>query len=225
MTDSAGNTPSIDPAFNYSLVGSIQFAFQKLMQSINGMLPAQIISYDRVTNRAQVQILITILTTNGSQVPRPTVASVPVLILGAGMYSVSFPINQGDLGWILANDRDMSLFLQSYEQSPPNTDRVKQFSDGLFIPDAMKSYNITDSNTDFMIIQKNDGSVSISIGKGSTGADEIDIVADRINIALNDASTGLVTIDGNLIVSGTITAQTITPTGAPIIPFPPIYPP
>ena len=113
----SNNNPSIDPADNDSLVGSITFAFKKLLQQVNGMLPAQVIAYDRTTNRVQVQILITILTTDGSQVPRPQVASLPVLIMGGGGFTISFPIKEGDFGWVLANDRDISLFLQNYSQT------------------------------------------------------------------------------------------------------------
>ena len=74
----SNNNPSIDPANNGSLAGTIQFAFSKMMQQVNGMLPASVLSYDRETNRAQVQLLIDIVGTDGTQYPRPQLASVPV---------------------------------------------------------------------------------------------------------------------------------------------------
>lgn len=209
------NIPSIDPANNDSLVGTISFAFNKMMQNINGMMPAEVIAYDRENNRVQVQLLITMITTEGTQVPRPQIASLPVLILGGGNISLSFPINTGDLGWVFAADRDISLFLQSYAQSPPNSNRIKNFSDGLFIPDAMKSYNYSADTNGYFKLQSNDGKMSISMGKSTTAPhpNEIDIVADRVNINVNSGA-GFLAVNGNIVATGTITP-------GPIPPFPP----
>lgn len=215
------NNPSLNPANNGTLAGSLQFAISKIMQGIDGMLPAKVIAYDREQNRVQAQILITLVTTDGSQVPRPQIASLPVLLIGGGNFSVSFPLKPGDLGWIMANDRDISAFLQSYSESPPNTLRIKNFSDGLFIPDVMKSYNINPLNEDYMIIQSNDGNIQITLGHNvTTGNDEVNINAERLNIDVG--LTGYTKITGNLWVSGTITtsAGTVVPTPPPVLPPP-----
>ena len=204
---STDNNPSINPADNYSLVGTLQFAFNKMLQSVNGMLPAQIISYDRATNRAEVQILITILTTNGSQVPRPTVASVPVLLMGGGNYFLSFPLKVGDYGWIFASDRDISLFLQSYSQSPPNTVRVKNFSDGLFIPDVMTGYTINSEDDNNFVIQSLDGTTKIAVGDDAITIESgtlININAPSISMDLGLA-TNILNVNGSIVATGTIT--------------------
>ncbi len=210
----SNNNPSINPAINGSLAGTLQFFYQKMQQRIDHMLPAQVIAYDRISNRVQVQILITMITTDGSQVPRAQLSSIPVLQIGGGGFSISCPLSTGDLGWIMANDRDISLFLQSYAQSPPNSFRMNSFADAIFIPDAMKSYNINNENQDYLIIQKNDGSASIQIGKNTeTGADEINISAQRVYIDVGE--TGFLGVNGSIAATGTIT---------PSIPVPP-YPP
>ncbi len=213
MTNS---NPSLDPANNESLVGSISFAFKKLMQNINNMLPAQVISYDRVKNTVQVQILITVVATDGSQYPRPQV-SIPVLLLGGGNFSISFPLNKGDLGWIMANDRDISIFLQTYSQAAPNTSRIKNFADGLFIPDVMRTHNITNDTKDYVLIQSNDGNSSISLGLNkntSPSSYEVNIKADRINVTFNDEAIGVLAVVGNIIATGNI-----IPNGV-ILPYP-----
>ena len=198
------NIPSIDPANNDSLVGTISFAFSKMLQNVNGMLPAQVMNYDRETNRVQVQILITMISTSGEQMPRPVVGSVPVIIMGGGGFSLSFPINPGDLGWIMAADRDISLFLQSYSQSPPNSNRVKNFADGLFIPDAMKTYNYSSSTEGYFELQSNDGTLNISMGVNpATTAKEINLVAQRINMNINNG-LGFLAVTGNIAATGTI---------------------
>lgn len=221
----SNSNPSIDPANNNSLVGTIAFAFSKLMQQVNGMLPAQVIAYDRTENRVQVQLLITIVGTDGTQTPRPQIASLPVMVMGGGDFTLSFPLKAGDLGWVLANDRDISLFLQNYEQSPPNTQRVKNFSDGLFIPDSMRTIDVTSDNENAITLKNKDGTISITIGENPSNgnAQEVSIVAQRI--ALDVGVTGFVTLNGNLDVQGNIIATGVITPATPIVPFPPLYPP
>lgn len=210
---SINNNPSINPADNGSLAGTLQFVYKKLAQGTDGMLPAKVINYDRDSNRVSVQLLINLITTDGSQVPRPQLASIPVLLLGGGDYFISFPIDTGNLGWVMANDRDISLFLQSYAQSPPNTNRIKSFSDAIFIPDIMTGYTINPSDANNMVIQNNAGTVKISLS-----STQINISAPlKVNIdcplvTVNPTIPGLFAVNGSITASGTIT---------PGIPVPP----
>lgn len=203
----SGNPPDIDPANNGTLAGTMRFAFNKLLQSTDGMLPASVIAYNRTTNRVQVQILIELVTTNGQRVPRPQIASIPVLVLGGGGYMLSFPLNVGDLGWVAANDRDISLFLQSYTQSPPNTGRVKSFSDALFIPDVMRGYTVGAGDGANALLQSTDGTVKITLGTGKITISAPVVEIDGfLNSDLNaiTPSGGTLTVTGNLHVTGTI---------------------
>lgn len=201
----SGNAPDIDPANNESLSGTIRFAFAKLMQNVNGMLPAKVIAYDRTTNRVQVQLLIAVVTTGGAQISRPQIASLPVLLLGGGGFFMSFNLNAGDLGWVVANDRDISLFLQTYAQTAPNTARIKSFSDGLFIPDIMTDYTIAPEDSENAVLQSLDGTVKISLGPGV-----INISAPLVTIEGYNPSTitppgGTLAVIGNITATGTIT--------------------
>lgn len=173
----ATEIPSIDPADSEDFTGAFRHIFGKMMQSVDGMLPAKVISYNRTTNRATVQPLIMMLTTADTTVQRATIASVPVFQYGAGDFLLSFPLKVGDLGWIKANDRDISLFLQSYSNAAPNTIRKKSFSDAVFYPDVMRGYTIAGEDADNAVLQNLDGSVKISLG-----ADKIKITAPSVEI-------------------------------------------
>jgi hypothetical protein len=61
---------SINPANEGSLAGAFNHIVNKMLQQKNDMLPAQIISFDRATNRATVKPLIRILTTDGTTISR-----------------------------------------------------------------------------------------------------------------------------------------------------------
>lgn len=208
------NNPSINPADNGSLAGTLQFAFKKLMQSIDNMLPAKIIDYDRDENRASVEVLISRITTSNTLVARPQIDSIPVLVLGGGGVCLSFPLNTGDLGWIMANDRDISLFLQNYNQAAPNTNRVKSFSDAIFIPDVMTGYDIDDEDSENMVIQTLDGNTKISLGDDSiklqSGNVNINVTNTGITID-NGGTEAIIEVTGGINATGIITASNIPP--------------
>lgn len=192
--------PSINPTDQDSLTGAFRFIITKRLQAVNHKLPAKIISYDRATNRAQVQPLIAVITTNGQIISRPPIASVPVQQLGGGGYFLSFNLKPDDLGWIETNDRDISLFLQSYTESKPNTLRMFDFADSVFVPDVMTGYTIASEDAENCVLQSLDGTVKIALWP------------DRIKITVPNQ----VLIEGDLAVVGNITATgTITPMTPP----------
>lgn len=194
------NPPDIDPSNNGTLAGLLRFSMKKFMQNVDGMLPAQVMSYDRDNNRVQVQVLIQMVTTGGQKISRFQLAQIPVLILGGGNLFISFPLKTGDLGWILANDNDISLFLQTYTETPPNTPRVSSFSDAMFIPDIMHDYTINDEDTDSMVISNLDGTVRIAISeeKVTITSPGVTIMSPTVHINGDLAITGAVTASGSI---------------------------
>ena len=157
------NPPSIDPADYGTFVGAFNLIMRKQLMKTDDMLPAEVIAYDRTTNRAQVQPLIQAVTTNGSLLVRAQVMSVPVFQMAGGGMMVSFNLVTGDLGWIKANDRDISLFKQVYALQPPNTKRLHSFEDAMFFPDVMTGYTIASEDAANAVLQTKDGTVCIAI--------------------------------------------------------------
>ncbi len=183
--------PSRNPADDGTLVGAINLSLRKWLQYTDDMLPAKVIKYDRATNRVQVQPMIRMVKTNGQQVSRGQIASLPVLQMGGGGFILSFPLNPGDLGWIKANDRDISLFLRGYAEAEPNTKRLHNFSDALFIPDVMTGYTIADGDDGNAVLQNLDGSVKIALF-----ADKIKITAPTLEIVSDVEITGTLHVNG-----------------------------
>lgn len=194
--------PSINPTDYGSLTGILQFVLSKFLQGIDNQLPAQIVSYNRTSNLAQVQPLIPMVTTNGIIIQRAALQSIPVQIDGGGGFLISFPVTGGDLGYIQANDRDISLFLQSFSASVPNTARKHSFEDAVFVPAVMKGYTIAGGDSDNLVIQSLDGTVKVSLGAAS-----ILIEAPAVSIV---SGTGITTCTGNLHVSGDVVIDGIS---------------
>lgn len=192
MSEQGFSPPSIDPASKGDLTGTVRFILTKFLQGVDDMLPARIVAYDRATNRAQVQPLISIVTTTNQRVEKAQIASVPVLQLGGGGFVLSFPLNAGDLGWIKANDRDISLFLQSKSSAPPNTQRKHSFEDALFIPDTMlRQVTIDPEDEEAVTLQSLDGSIKIALH-----SDSISIKSPMINM------DSTLNVSGDVIASG-----------------------
>jgi hypothetical protein len=156
-------TPSRDPANDDSLLGMARQILDKFLAQVDDMLPARVVSYDRQANRATVVPLVKVLTTDNRQVGRAQIAAVPVMMFGGDGVALSFNLKAGDLGWIKANDRDISILLQSYRESAPNTLRKHSFQDAVFIPDVMRGLTLAEEDATHAVLQTLDGSVRLAV--------------------------------------------------------------
>lgn len=175
--------PSKDPASDGSMGGMLNSVIRKYMQRVDGMLPATVVSYDRVRNVAVVQPAIDMTTSGGVAVRRATLAAIPVLALGGGDFCITFPLQPGDTGWIEASDRDISLWQQAAGARPTqaNTERTHSFSDGRFIPDVLRKYTVPAGRSADLVIQSLDGSVHVALS-----GDTVRIKAPNVRV---DADT------------------------------------
>lgn len=193
------STPSRDPANDDSLLGMARQILDKFLSGIDDMLPARVVSYDRVKNRATVVPMVKLLTTDNRQVGRAQVASVPVMMFGGDGVALSFNLKAGDLGWIKANDRDISLITQGYKDSAPNTLRKHSFQDAVFIPDVMRGLTINAEDQAHAVLQTLDGSVRVAIWpdrvKITKGAMYAEIGPANVTIQ-NGASSAVLTPSG-----------------------------
>lgn len=195
--------PSQNPANDGTMSGMLRSVFGKLIQGLDDMLPAKVVSYDRKTNRAMVQPMIAMVTTDKQRVTRAQIASVPVLNIGGGNYVLSFNLNPGDPGWIKASDRDISLYLQNQQEEQPNTKRMHSFEDGLFIPDVMTRYQIDAEDKEHAVLQTLDGKTRLAVWP-----DKIKITAAQgLEVDGPLKVTGAATLEQTLDVAGTTTLQ------------------
>lgn len=212
MTDNA--PPSGNPADYGSLPGLLRIFGEKLAQSLDDMLPARVVAYDRATNRATVQPLVQMVTTQGERVSRAQVPSVPVFQYAGGGFVIAFPLVPGDLGWLKAADRDLSLVLQGEpSEAEPNTARTHSFQDGVFYPDVMRSWSLNGDDTERLVIQSTDGATRIAVGSdvvAVTASSEVTVDAPSLTATVDDAE---ITASASI----TLTAPTVTINGAVVV--------
>lgn len=198
-------TPSIDPADLGDMAGMARAILRKNNADMQVCMPATVVSYDRQSNRATVKPLMQMVTTEGESVGRASVASVPVLQVGGGGFMLSYPIKPGNLGWIIANDRDVSLYMQSYKEDKPNTQRLHSFEDGWFIPDVLTGFTIdSEDESDNVVIQSLDSKYRIAIWPD----DKIKITSEKDvwihckkNVKIEQAETVLVDVSKTVTIN------------------------
>ncbi len=165
---SGNSNPSVgqSPADAGTLGGALRKILQKAMQATDVMLPAVVVSATPDRKYATVRPQIMVVGTDQSKTKRAQIAKVPVFHIGAGGYILTFPIKPGDLGWIVASDRDISLFLKSGKDAEPNTARLHSFEDGVFIPDAARNFTLAAGEDNSAVLQALDGSAYVAISAG-----------------------------------------------------------
>ena len=200
---------SRDAANDDSLLGTFRVVLRKFLQGTDDMLPAMVQAYDRKTNLARVQPLIQMIDTEGQPHNRDVVGNVPVLLIGGGTFFLSFNLPAGSLGWIKANDRDISLFLQNFVNDRPNTNRLHTFSDAVFIPDIMTGYTIAGEDSEAAVLQNQTGTVRISLNASriKMTAPAVEIVTTgqtSINAGTATINASTLTVTANTAITGTL---------------------
>lgn len=183
---------------------------------VDNCLPARIESYDRTTNIATIRPLINKVLADNRVMERAKIYEVQCLCNGGGGYILSFPIKQDDKGWIIAADRDISVFKQSLDIGRPDTGRIHSFSDCWFIPDALRNYVINSEDADCTVLQTADGNVRVVVDRDQvrivSGASRviiqdglITLVAAAVEFQAPESTfTGNVTIQGGLDIEGQV---------------------
>lgn len=188
--------PSHNPADENTLDGLNNVLIDKISMGIQNVIPAIVQSYDKATNRAVVKPAITGVASQGQKISKEPYIDIPVLNLSGGGFVISFPIKQGDTGWLVACDRNISIFKQNLTESAPNDYRKHKFEDGFFIPDKIN--NTPALNTDSLLIQN------------STGTIQLELTETGLNISGVTTITGNTSVVGNLIVSTGATGSFIS---------------
>lgn len=195
---------SFNPANASSLSGIMQEVLKSFGCSLENAIPAIVKSYNRTKNVAVVQPAINDVATSGETVEYDTVC-LPVFNYGGGGVLVNFPLEAGNTGWIVACDKDISLYKQSLKVSNPNTFQRHRFAFGWFLPDIVKGAVISGDDNGALVIQTLDGATKITLKAGLVN------VVSSANLTVtapNVTITGDVSITGTLSVSGQISSST-----------------
>ena len=171
---------------------------KNLCLDLNVLMPASVVSFDGDT--VVVQPMIKSIYTTGETESRPKLKMKVYKYGGSGFYQW-FNLKKGDLGWVKFCDRDISNFIETLQESAPETRRYHSLEDCVFYPDNMSAVN--KSKADFAI-SSDDGTVKVEFTPT-----EIKITNAEKSLTLLKNSFNIIadtTVTGNLTNTGILTA-------------------
>lgn len=198
MAEITQTIPAREPSDTNSLEGLCRLIKDVTLMDMDKVLPGIVHSYDRTSNRAVVKPAITGVASLGQKIPKNALVNIPVLTLQGGGIFLSFPLKEGDKGWLVACDRDISVFKQMLEESSPNSYRKHCFNDAFFIPDKINQLIIAEDDSDALVISTVSGETKFALKDG------------KIKLTGNTTIIGETTINGNLTVSGDVVGSGIS---------------
>ena len=122
---------------------------------------------------------------------------VPCLQLSGGGFTVSFPLREGDTGWILTLDVDSSAFLRTKAEFTPSTNDGHEYSRAIFIPDSISTPSSVEDEPDALIVQSSDSDTRIVFKNG-----QVVINSNQVTINGDVAVNGTLTVSGDVVGAG-----------------------
>lgn len=195
------------------LSGLCSTIMEKTKKDLESSTPCIVTEVYEGRTKVDVRPLIKVMGADESQTSRAIIKGIPIETIGAGGMLISFPVVIGDLGWLQASDRDISLFLQSYADSRVPTMRKHSFSDARFIPDIMRNFVIASEDSEAVTIQNRVGTVKIALDNS-----EVRITAPSIKMNGAQITSGgdVVTASGISLDNHSHAAGTYTAGGDPV---------
>ena len=170
--------------------------FRELMKDVHTSIPGHVLTFDPVTQTAQVQIGIERTDVNGAIFTPPPLVTVPVLFHG-GDFSVEFAIETGCEGWIFFSQRCIDGWFNTGGVAANPVARFHDASDACFVPGTRSLPNVL---PDF----QNDG---IRI-RNKSGSQYVWIKSDGTIQSNNGVGSIVIGSDGTVTINGVVTIDT-----------------
>lgn len=100
--------------------------------TINVALPARIVSFDSTAQTAKVEVLISNISLDDTEIPVPVLSDVPVQMLSYGGFCITAEPKSGDEGLLQFADKCIDGWWASGKRSIPLDYRSHDFSDAFF---------------------------------------------------------------------------------------------
>lgn len=210
----------------------IQGIMEKLSRTMRVAMPASIVTYDYVHQKASVKISLQEYYSEENIMEYPIISNVPVMFLSSGDASFTMPVKQGDKCLLLFMDRDISTWSLGSDNEAPKSKRSHHLNDAVAViglnntVTKSKAENnqdvlITYSGSDIRL--KPDGKIDIHsaaevnvktqeviincTNANLTGSDTVNVQCENAIIKANskiDTETPVLTQKGNLKIEGNV---------------------
>lgn len=138
----------------------------------------------------------------------PLLADCPVICLGGGLSSLTFPILPGDECLVLFNDRDLDNWFIGGTGAPNATARLHSFSDGIIIVGIRSLPHVLSNYDPLNVVLKNGPNANAKIGLTSASLNysslsQVEVSALETTLSYGDASCTADTTSASLNYSST----------------------
>ena len=189
-------------------------AFREAMKGVCTSLPGHVLTFDPLTQLAQVQPGVSRVDINGAEFTIPPIIEVPVYFPG-GDYCVEYQVDPLCEGDILFSQRCIDGWIQSGGVAANPIGRFHNMQDAMFLPgfrsrpNALPAFQnngvrIRNRAGGQFVWLKNDNSISVD-----NGAAKINVQPDGVILMDNGAGMFQLLADGSFLING----LTITPDG------------
>ena len=192
----------------------IRNAFGELMKDVCTSIPGHVLTFDPLTQRAQVQIGILRVDVSDATFTIPPIVEVPVHFPG-GDYAIEYQIDAGCEGDILFSQRCIDGWVQSGGVATNPRGRFHNMQDAMFLPGFRSQPNVLPDFQNNGVRMRNRAGTQFVWLKGDNsicmdnGVARFNVLADGTALMQNGAGTFKLQADGTFLING----LKITPDG------------
>ena len=181
----------------------IKIACDNRIALMNTCMPAQIVSFDYATNKANVQPCLNKRLTDNTVIPVPIINNVPVCFPQNSTFSMTFPVKEGDYCLLVFAQRSLDLWKTDGGVVTPDDFRKYDLSDAVALL-GVQPFNVPSqaaNNDDFLLkfagseikIRAN-GEIDIKtasrIALGTPSVELIDQIVQLLNSLITNLASG-----------------------------------
>ena len=192
----------------------IRNAFGELMKDVCTSIPGHVLTFDPLTQRAQVQIGILRVDVNDATFTIPPIVEVPVHFPG-GDFAIEYQIDEGCEGDILFSQRCIDGWVQSGGVATNPRGRFHNMQDAMFLPGFRSQPNVLpDFQNNGVRMRNRAGTQSVWLKNDNSicmdnGVARFNVLADGTTLMQNGAGSFQLLSDGSFLING----LKITPDG------------
>jgi len=195
-----------------SIIYLVDERLKTFKTTLNTAIVGNIVSFNPVTVTAEIQIGVSFPLDDGTPFNITNLLNVPIMVLQAGGFSMTFPIKAGDECIVFFSQRDISLWLENGGQIQTSSKRQLNMSDAVALVGLQSAKKrVVNYDPDNLQIRTENASLTIT-PDGEVLVDtrsEINITSDNgINITGNVDIDGEITVSGNMNTDGKLTVAT-----------------
>jgi hypothetical protein len=143
------NTPNISQALSVLM--------ESRLSGLHVAMPARVETYDKAQQRASVQPIMrrAYISEEDQRVPEqyPVIEGVPIVFPGAGAYKMTWPINKGDIVFLIFSEGSIDKWLSvGGIDVDPDDDRRNALSDAVAIPGLLSFKGASDQVDDDALV-------------------------------------------------------------------------